>query len=255
MTRATGIRTEIYGDYAEILSADPPWTIGSFPLPGNRVWEMREPDAATIVRNNNLWVGVGELTRSHDRSQILDNAKHVVFSTRQFIIPEGGGISFELSMKVRRRGAIPDDLYDGYASLLCLDLSSGTALDFFLAEDLCAGVFARLPFPGVEPPDVGPLKYWAIFRERQLEPVADGFHRFKLEIEPQRGISWLADGVEIGRQPPLDYALGPLTLGLGIMTEKDIESTGSVSLHGQGVQAEWTPIEIATWNDSTGAGA
>lgn len=246
MSPATESRTEIYGGYADLLGDDPLWTIGRFPLSGNREWEMREPDAVTIVREGNLSIGVQQLSRSHDRAQILDNAKHVLFSTRQFAAPATGGISFELSMKVRRKGAKAGDLYDGYGSFLCLDFSTGTALDWFLAEDRAAATYARLPFPGLDLPKLEGPNYWAIFKETDLSTRPEGFHDFKLSIDEGREITWWADGEEVSRQTP-HYSLGELTLGLAIMTEKDIGPHGSVSLHGQGVQTEWTPIKITTW--------
>jgi hypothetical protein len=208
---------------------------------------MREPQAVTIVREGNLSVGVQQLSRSHDRSQILDNAKHVLFSTRQFRVPEDGGISFGLSMRVRRRGARQGDLYDGYASFLCLDFSNGLAMDWFLAEDRAAATYARLPFPGLELPEIGDLNYWAFFKEKDLASTPEGFHAFELRIEGSRVFSWWADGEEISRQSKPELKFGDLTLGLAIMTEKDIGPHGSVSVHGQGVQAEWSPITISTW--------
>lgn len=246
------VTAETYGDFAELLGEDPPWVIGTFPLSGGRVWEMREPEAVTIVRDGILWVAVPKLTRFHDRSQILDNAKHVLFSTRRFEVPDGGGISFELSMRVRRNGALPDDLFDCYGSFLCLDFSNGTAMDWFLAEEMAAATFARLPFPGLELTNAKPLKYWAIFQQSTLQPTADGFHRLKLVIEPEVGVVWWADGSEISRKKAPPYRLGDLTLGLAIMTEKDLTPMGSVSIHGQGILAEWAPIEVRSWVGDTG---
>lgn len=245
--RSEDVRTEIYGDYARILSDSPPWITGAFPLPDGSMWEMREPEAVTIVRNGFLWVGVAELTRHHDRHQILDNAKHILFSTRRFEVPADGGVSFELSMRVRRKRAVEGDLYDAYASFLCLDFTNGVALDFFVAEDIVASVFARLPFPGLELEEARPMKYWALFEEKKVVPSEDGFHRVRLVIEPSEGIFWWVDGTEIARKPLPSFSLGSLMLGLGIMTEKDITPEGSVSVHGQGVLAEWSPIEIKTW--------
>lgn len=242
-----GDRTiETYGDFAGILGPSPAWKIGTFPLWDGGAWEMREPEAVAIVRNGNLQISVAPLTRSHDLHQILDNAKHILFSSRTFAVPDEGGISLELSMRVRRGGAIPGDLYDGYGSLLCLDFSTGTAIDWFLAEDICAPAFARLPFPGLDLPPAEPYKYWAIFRETTLQPRGDGFHDFRIEIEPARGVTWFADGIQIAHER-VPYRLGDLVLGLGIMTEKDIGPSGSTSVHGQGIQVEWTPIEINTW--------
>lgn len=245
MTNAAETTSEIYGDYAAVLGAHTAWKIGSFPLAGGRIFQMREPEAVMLVRGGYMSIGVPQLTRFHDRSQILDNAKHVMFSTRAFRLPDDGAITFEVAMRVRRRGAVPGDLYDGYGSFLCLDLGTGTAMDIFLAEDLCAAVFARLPFPGLDLNDNQPFKYWAIFSETELDPRPEGFHDFRLEIDARKGVTWWADGQQIGAQP-LAYRLGELTLGLAIMTEKDLRPSGSVSLHGQGVQGEWSPITVTT---------
>jgi hypothetical protein len=245
--QATNLRTEIYGGYADLLGDSPLWTIGRFPLSGNREWLMREPEAVTIVRNGYLSIGVQKLTRFHDRAQILDNAKHVMFSTRRFPVPATGGISFEVSIKVRRRGATPGDLYDGYGSFLCLDLKTGTAMDWFVADDMAAAAYARLPFPGLSLPEIGDFNYWAIFDEVSPAPSVDGFNTFGLTIEPSTGISWSMEGAEVSRRP-MPYRLGELTLGLAIMTEKDIGPSGSVSLHGQGIQAEWSPVRVQTWD-------
>lgn len=248
---ATDIRSETFGDYAQILSQSPPWIAATFPLPDGSLWEMREPEAVTIVKNGILWVAVPELTRFHNKHQILDNAKHILFSTRTFEVPSDGGISFDISMRTRRNQAIEGDLYDGYGSFLCLDFLNGVALDFFLAEQTVASVFARLPFPGLNLADAKPMKYWALFEERTLDTAPELFHNFRLVIEPGTGIVWWGDGEQIASKPHPEFSLGPFTLGLGIMTEKDITPEGSVSIHGQGVLAEWSPITVGTWTGST----
>jgi hypothetical protein len=206
------------------------------------MWPLREPDAVTIVQNGNLRMGVRRFTRSHDRVQFLDNGKHVLFSTKTFDVPPGGDISFSVTMSAQGRDCAAGDLYDGFASFLCLDFSTGTAIDLFCRDDMCAAVFARLPFPGVEVPDLEPLKYWAIFDEHPVEP---GPHDYRITIRPSaRSITWSADGTLVREQKMPDYELGPLMLGLGLMTEKNIVDGRSVSCHGQGISAEWSPIRV-----------
>jgi hypothetical protein len=188
-------------------------------------------------------MGVRRFTRCHDKVQIFDNAKHVMFSTRTFDVPDTG-VTFSFEMGAEGAGCVEGDLYDGFASFLCLDLSTGTAIDLFCRDDLCAAVFARLPFPGVSLPDLQPMKYWALFDERRLD--AAGVHGYSIAISPaESSIVWTVDGTELRRQTMPAYRLGPLMLGLGLMTEKDIGPEGSVSCHGQGLRAEWSPIKIA----------
>lgn len=186
-------------------------------------------------------MGVRRFTRSHDRIQIFDNAKHVMFSTGSFEV--GAGIRISWEMGAEGLGCADRDLYDGFASFLCLDLSTGTAIDVFCRDDLCAAVFARLPFPGVKLPDLEPMKYWALFDERSLP--RPGIHTYSIAIDPTRStITWTVDDDEMRRQNMPDYSLGPLMFGLGLMTEKDIGAEGSTSCHGQGVRGEWGPITI-----------
>lgn len=204
--------------------------------------ELREPEAVPIVQNGRLRMGVRRFTKSDDRSQIFDNAKHVLFSTRSFEIADGLRLSWE--MGAEGLGCRDGDLYDGFASLLCLDLSSGTAIDVFCRDDLCAAVFARLPFPGVRLPDVEPMKYWALFDEKKMS--AAGLHSYSIVIDPGRSITWTVDDELLRQQRLPDYELGPVILGLGLMTEKDLTKDGSVSCHGQGLRGEWGPITIET---------
>lgn len=198
----------------------------------------------TIVQNGRLRVGVQRFTNSHDRVQIIDNAKHVMFSTRTFDVPESG-LTLALEMEAVGERCVPGDIYDGFASFVCLDLSTGTAIDFFCRDDMYAAVFARLPFPGLALPDLDPVKYWALFEEGRSGSI--GRHRYEISLEPdRRRISWRVDGEAVHDLAMPDYRLGPLILALGLMTEKDIGPDGSVSCHGQGVRAEWSPIEITT---------
>ena len=203
--------------------------------------ELREPEAVPIVQNGRLRMGVRRFTRCHDRVQIFDNAKHVMFSTQTFAVGAGLTISFDMGAEGLR--CVDGDLYDGFASFLCLDLTTGTAIDVFCRDRLCAAVFARLPFPGVKLPDLEPMKYWALFDEKELDE--GGPHSYSLAIEPARSqITWTVDGETLREQRMPDYELGPLMFGLGLMTEKDIEASGSVSCHGQGIRGEWGPITI-----------
>ena len=186
-------------------------------------------------------MGVRKFTGRDDRVQIFDNAKHVLFSTRTFDVGTGITISFEMGAEGLH--CAEDDLYDGFASFLCLDLTTGTAIDLFCRDTMCAAVFARLPFPGIDVPEVQPMKYWALFDEKDLpEP---GIHAYSIAIEPQRSaITWTVDGTALREQRLPDYELGPLMFGLGLMTEKDLTEAGSISCHGQGIRGEWSPIEV-----------
>jgi hypothetical protein len=229
------------------VGAEPAWIIGGFPLPDGSFWEYREPDAVAIVQNGRLRIAVRELTRRHDEIQILDNAKHMLFSTRRFAVPEGGGISFALEIRSMCRGTAAGDLYDGFVSFNLLDLTQGVALDWFTGHDRIAPVYARLPFPGVVAEDARPMKYFAMFDELAHEPGT----RRRVDIGYDAGSGdawWTLDGSEVWRYR-VPVALTGFIAALGIMTEKDLTPRGSISCHGQGILAEWSPIEITTWEE------
>lgn len=239
------VRRETYGEFTSILGAEPAWTIAGFPLPDGSFWEYREPDAVAVVQDGRLRLAVRELTRRHDSEQILDNAKHMFFSTRRFSVPQDGGISFELDVRSLCRGTAPGDLYDGFVSFNLLDFTEGAALDWFTGHDRIAPVYARLPFPGVVAGDARPLKYFALFEELSHEPGT----RRRVGIaydRPSDEAWWTLDGEEVWRYR-VPVKLSSFIAALGIMTEKDIGPRGSVSCHGQGILGEWSPIEIATW--------
>src|SRR5712691_1061467 len=72
------IETEVYGDFRSIITAiNPTWEMGGFTLPDGTVWKYREPNATVIVEGDRLRVRANPLTRSHDKVQVLDNAKHM----------------------------------------------------------------------------------------------------------------------------------------------------------------------------------
>lgn len=46
------------------------------------------------------------------------------------------------------------------------------------------------------------------------------------------------------REKNIPIKFNNFTVALGIMTEKDLSPEGSVSVHGQTVIAEWSPVKI-----------
>lgn len=242
------ITHEVYGGFTSIVGERPAWVPGAFQLPDGSRWEYTEPEAVAVVQNGRLRIAVRELTRRHDRVQILDNAKHMLFSTRRFEVPPDGGVSFELGIRSRCNGTAPGDLYDGFVSLNLLDLAEGIALDWFVGHDRIAPVWARLTFPGARATEGGPMRYFAIFEELEHPPGAE--RRVRIAYDRAAGVAqWWLDGDRVWEYP-VPGPIGGFVAALGIMTEKDLAPAGSVSCHGQGVLGEWTPIEVTTWRSA-----
>ncbi len=234
-----GVETTTYGGFADLLKPDPKWVIGGFPG-----WEFREPNAVVVVQNGRMRVGVMPLTRGHNGVQFFDNAKHMYYSTEAFEVPPGGEISVELDIRAQKTNGIDDDFYDGFVSVNLLDFKTGMAIDFFVSNECFATVYARLPFPGAAAPEDA-MKYFGLFKEQPLPKGPRQTHRYKIAYD--QGANELKFYVEDElvncevNVPRLDSFIA----ALGIMTEKDIEDGASVSCHGQGMTAEWSPLTIS----------
>ena len=236
----------VLGDFSDLLNADGPWVQAGFPTPDG-FWEFREPNAMVLVKNERLRVAAVPLTRSHDSLQILDNAKHMYFSRERIEVPDEGEISVETEITARIVDGVAEDLYDGFVSLNLLDFSMGLALDFFVCNEKFATVYARLPFPGTKIEDAGASKtnVFAIFKELPLPGGAQEPHRYKITYsKSEDAVAWFVNDELVNRETGLPVKMDGFLCALGLMTERDIEGGKSVSLHGQGIIGEWSPLVV-----------
>ena len=236
------------GNFHRLFEDDTRWVQAGFQLPGGSRWEYREPDAVVLVRNGWLQVSAVPYTRSHDRVQILDNAKHMYFSRERFAVPPGGRITFEISVAARTVGTRPGDLYDGYVSWNLLDFETGWAFDFFTGGDTVATVYGRLPFPGVEVPDTGGARAFCFFHELPDLPTEQGQeHAYRITYDQGADtVEFEADGRIVDRYERVPDRITGFTAALGLMSEIDIVDGRSVSCHGQGVIGRWSPMRVHT---------
>lgn len=242
--------TFTYGDFAELLNPGSRWYQAGFPQPDGEMWMYREPDAIVLVKEGRLSVAVPKLTRAHDGVQILDNAKHMYWSTEQLTVPDGGAIEIETEIRATLLHGDPDNLYDGFVSLNLLEFGQAMAVNVFVSETQFTPVYARLPFPGTPPPEEGEPRYFCIFNEMQLPKGPRERHRYTVRYSQATDeITWLVNGEEMARQRDVPVKLRAFTAALGIMTELDIDRAAgrSVSCHGQGVAGEWSPLEVTRY--------
>lgn len=238
----------LVGDFNRILEPDSRWAIGAFALPDGTTWEYREPNAVVLVRNGWLQVAAAPYTRSHDRVQILDNAKHMYFSKERFAVPAGGRITFEIQVAARTIGTQPGNLYDGYASWNLLDFGTGWALDFFTGGDTISTVYGRLPFPGAALPETGEARAFCIFNELKGISTSQGqVHAYRITYDQGADtVEFEADGKIVDRYEHVPDKITGFTAALGLMSEIDQMDGKSVSCHGQGVIGRWSPMRVIT---------
>ncbi|MGH7814117.1 MAG: DUF6081 family protein [Candidatus Binataceae bacterium] len=244
---ASGEEIIEYSNFASAITGEGEWTPAGFPLPDGSFWKYQEPDAIAIVQDGFLRVAAVPYTRRHDSIQILDNAKHMYFSTRTFECPAGGSISFSLDLAATIVRCASGDLYDGFVSFNVLDFSTGMALDFFVGDDAIATVYGKLPFPGVTPaePAHGP-RHFCLFEEIRGAAAPGQLHHLEIIYDSAADrVTFLIGGREVRRYSNVPVKLGPCTLALGLMSEKDlVPGKGSVSCHGQGAIGKWGNVRI-----------
>ena len=236
-------------DFASIVEtpgAPRAWIPARFPAPEGGIAVLQEPDAVIVVQDGRLRVAAVPFTRSHDRVQVLDNAKHMYFSTRTFEAPPGGSLEVEWEMAAAISRGRPGDLYDGFVSFHLLNPAGGVAVDVFAGNEELATVYARLPFPGSDAPRPakGP-RFYSVFDEVRGRTRAGEMHAYAmLHDRAARSLEWKMDGELLKRLDDVDD-LGPCHLVMGLMTEKDIvPGKGSVSCHGQGAVGTWGRIRV-----------
>jgi hypothetical protein len=236
-----------FSNFASIITGEGDWMPAGFPQPDGSFWQYQEPNAVVIIQDGFLRVAAVPYTRHHDSEQILDNAKHMYFSARQFAPPPGGSITFAIDFGATIVNGRPGDLYDGFVSFNVLDFSTGAALDFFVGNETVATVYGKLPFPGV--PDIAPQhgpRYFCLFEEIRNATTPGQMHHFEITYDGASDqVAFSIDGREVRRYANVPFKLGACTLALGLMSEKDIDpARGSVSCHGQGAVGKWGNIRV-----------
>jgi hypothetical protein len=235
-------------DFGSVLApkAGGAWMPAGFPTGDGGFWQYQEPDAVVLIQNGKLRVAAVPYTRQHDAVQILDNAKHMYFSTRSYGAPEGGRMTVEWEQSAQIVDGREGDLYDAFVSFHLLDLARGMAANFFVGNDLLATVYARLPFPGasVSKGEAGP-RFFAWFEEIPGKTAPGQTHAYAIEHDAAAGtLTWRIDG-EIVKRSENVGAFGPVHLAIGLMTETDIvPGKGSVSCHGQGAVGTWSDVRV-----------
>jgi hypothetical protein len=235
----------VIGGFGDLFKPTCPWQTAGFALPDGSFWAYREPNATVVAQGHRLKVVAAPLTRSNDRVQILDNAKHMYFTRERVAVPDGGVLTVDVRISATGYGTAARDLYDGFISYNLLDFETGTAIDFFVSNDVIATVYARLPFPGVPAPATGDQRYFAIFKELDVPTSAGMPHDYRIDYDQGNNrVRWWVDGALVNEEEDVPDSIGGFTLAMGLMTEKDIVDGKSVSLHGQGLQGEWSETRI-----------
>ena len=207
----------------------------------------REIDATTTVDGGTVTVDVPEFTAADDQNQMMDNTKHVVFSTRRFEIPPRGRARFRVELSVAEIGDETEDYRLGVAAFNVVDTEGGTHMVFDL---LATGerMYAEhevLAVPGEENPFTrvvdAPFRHWrqGDFRDCEIQlNRADGTAFWTVDenlIFEASGLTRLPDSVHIGFG---FFTLFPVGIAPG-------------SCRGQGGRASWRNFRFSIDSEVT----
>lgn len=227
----------VYDEFGGSALDTSKWEFLQFPLPDGGSYICSEASASTETSDGVLRVAIESFQNSHF-VQPMDNSKHLLLSTADFHIPNTGVTQFYGELSCLNINAAPRDYRDGFASLVVVDMASGSVFDLCATSDSVFAIQERLPLPGVDKPCT-----WVI--EDPLAAVAVGPERFyscRITIDADaRSVIWQVDGVTLF-EATVEALPDRVKLGLGIFTLRPVADGASRSLRGQGLAAAWRNV-------------
>lgn len=245
MTSITPEQARQYDDFSGPELDPERWMFLQYPLPDGSTHVCSEPSATTSVGGGALKVRIEQFENTHG-VQIIDNPKHLLFSTRAFEIPATGQCRFSVTMAGQGINTTPHDYRDGFAAFNVLDLAGGWVFDLAVSMDTVFAIHERLPLPGVEQPFThcvnAPLS--------GIDATPGTEHRYTVSLDRGAGTAaWIVDGTTIyeiaGAEIP-----ERVQVGFGVFTLHQVQDNASVSLRGQGFDAAWRDVEIDLADDA-----
>lgn len=201
-----------------------------------------EPEARTTVENGVVTVDILRFTNSDASNQMLDNTKHVIFTTRGFRLPATGVGRFAVDLRAEV-GDGSGDYRQGFASFNLADTTGGTNMAFNI---LSTGdrVFAEqevFAVPGQEHPFTRVVED-PFFFARAGGPPRPDFRRCAIEIDRSRGrVVWTVDGAVLHVAAGLTGLPEEVHMAFGMFTLLPV-GEGVGSCHGQGGRASWRNV-------------
>ncbi len=158
-------------------------------------------------------------------------------------------MEYEVSMSARGVGTLRGDIFDGFVAFHLLDAGSGVAADFFASDDSVAIAYSRPKQSGQTNGASRNRDYLATFKEVGIHTSPGEVHQYKIVYDRvQARLSWIADGNLVAGERDVPSDVSGFRIGLGVMTAKNITEGKSVSIHGQGMIGQWSPVHVGKAN-------
>lgn len=215
------------------------WTFLEYPFPDGTSHVCAEPNARVTVDNGVYSVRIERFENEHG-VQIIDNPKHLVYSTTAFPLPESGIASFSVKMAVKGIGTTPFDYRDGFAAFNVLDLGSGWVFDAAASSERIFAIHERLPMPGVADPFTHCVE--APLSGVDASPGREHTYTVRLDTAAD-AVTWEVDGATVYHLPGATLP-SQVQVAFGIFTLHPVVNGRSVSRHGQGFEATWRDLRI-----------
>lgn len=194
-----------------------------------------EPDANTTVEGGILTVGIPRFTASDSENQMLDNTKHLIFSTRGFDLPATGIARFGVDLAVHHVGVDSGDYRKGVAAFNVVDVDGGTHMvfDVLATREQIFAEHEILGVPGEENP------FTRVVNDPFFPPAAIEFRSCCIEFDRSAGrVTWEVDGHTLHEASGLEVLPGSVRIGFGFFTLPPV-GLGENSCQGQGGRASW----------------
>lgn len=219
------------------------WGVARLPLPTGGEHIPLDPNAELAVGEGEVRVTIPRFSVSHDTFQFVDSPKYLVFSTRDFEVPQDRPATFAVDLAVGNIDGDPVDFRRGMAAFHVFDFDVSKRV--FAACGTSTRVLALHEQLGLGGGGAGEPFYYVV--ESPYEDFDDDFTRLRAcEITLDRSRStatWRVDGQRVYE------AHGTLIperarIGFGIWTMQPIRDGRSRSLAGQGLDARWRRFRV-----------
>lgn len=245
MTQVSETQGTLYDAFAGPAIDTSKWAILDVPLGPDQVWHCAEPSARESVGNGVAEIRVDRFERAGQGVQLLDNPKHLYFSTESFGLPSHGVARFSVEMAAENVNGQPLDYRDGFAGFVTADFNTLIILDHIATSARQSVLYERLFIPGM-------IERAETFTYVVDSPLAGiftqpgAFHRYAIDVDtPNAEARWWVDGHLVFVAPRLPEVPTEMKLGFGLFTLRDYEDGQSVSLRGQGMTGRWRNFRVA----------
>ena len=245
--------TEAHGEYDSFSGPELDenlWLPVHMPSPEGKLVRCEEPCADTTVRGGTLQIRVENFERKNDRSQELDNAKHVLVSTRRFPISPLGETVFSVEMNAEVLHDVNRSFRHGFSAFNVIDVEqTGTVFDHLATDRGTRAVWEQLRIPGFI--EAAEPFVWLVESPSLDDLDFSDYHGYSVVLNSAEGrATWLVDDVTVFEAHGVSVPPA-VQIGLGLMTLVPIANARSTSLLGQGVVARWRRLRVTYDNPSS----